>query len=110
MPRDAGTPAVLCAAWVYLLYLTSLNFTRCLAFQVLAARDPTKKGLPGKPALRLLRSLLCWNPACRPTAEAALRHAYFTVDLQKQEHYACPGGVKAGSWRGTGKLPPLGWC
>lgn len=77
------------------------------ACQVLAARDPTKKGLPSKPALRLLRSLLCWNPACRPSAEAALRHAYFAVDLPKQKDYVCR---KVESQHGNGGMAPQGWC
>ena len=78
--------------------------------QVLAAKDPTRKGLPSKPALRLLRSLLCWNPVCRPSAEAALRHAYFTVDLQKQQDYVCPEGTRDDPQLKSGDLPPIGWC
>ena len=43
----------------------------------LAARDPLGYGLPSVWALRLIRRLLSWNPADRPTAEEALGHAFF---------------------------------
>ena len=73
--------------------------------QVLAARDPTRRGLPSTVGLRLLRSLLSWNPAARPSAAEALRHAFFTVDLDKQSHFKCAA---------TERLPnmslPLAWC
>ena len=75
---------------------------------MLKAKDPAGRGLPSKMALRLLRSLLCWNPGCRPTAEAALRHAYFTVDLQGQDDHVCQAsGIHDG---GNAGLKPHGWC
>ena len=39
--------------------------------EVLKKRDPSGQGLPSVQALRLLMSLLHWNPAARPTAEQA---------------------------------------
>jgi len=73
---------------------------------VLADRDPTRRGLPSKPALRLLRSLLSWNPATRPSAADALRHAFFTVKLKDQAEHACTATAER-SKRG---LHPVGWC
>jgi serine/threonine protein kinase len=62
---------------------------------MLAQRSPAKRGLPVL-GVRLLRRLLHWNPASRPTAAAALRHAYFTTDFSAQRSYKCPDalGVK----------------
>ena len=74
--------------------------------QVLAARDPTRRGLPSKLALRLLRSLLAWNPVARPRASDALRHAYFTVELDKQAQHVCA----ATNERSERSQFPLGWC
>lgn len=39
--------------------------------EALKKRDPSGQGLPSVQALRLLMSLLHWNPAARPTAEQA---------------------------------------
>jgi serine/threonine protein kinase len=63
--------------------------------QMLTRRSPVKRGLPML-AVRLLRRLLHWNPASRPTAAAALRHAYFTLDLSAQRTYECPAGMAGG--------------
>jgi hypothetical protein len=54
--------------------------------QLIAARDPQGIGLEGGLALRLLQRLLAWDPAQRPTAAQALRHAYFTVVRQPHGH------------------------
>lgn len=49
--------------------------------RVLQSRDPTGQGPPGgRLGLRLVRSLLSWDPAARPTAAVALRHVVFAVD------------------------------
>ena len=39
--------------------------------EMLKQRDPSGKGLPSVQALRLLTSLLHWNPAARPTPQQA---------------------------------------
>ena len=40
-------------------------------------RDPLGQGLPGVWCLRLVRRLLHWNPASRPSSEEILQHAFF---------------------------------
>ena len=79
---------------------------QCDAFvQMLARRSPAKRGLPML-GVRLLRRLLHWNPTSRPSAAAALRHAYFTVDPGMQQTYRCPGGTASG--KDAEDLE--GWC
>ncbi|KAK9917046.1 hypothetical protein WJX75_000279 [Coccomyxa subellipsoidea] len=53
--------------------------------EMLKQRDPSGKGLPSVQALRLLTSLLHWNPAARPTPQQALRHAFFVLPLARQD-------------------------
>lgn len=62
---------------VALASLLSWECTEEALMAQLAARDPTGRGLPTVWALRLIRRLLSWNPADRPTAEEALGHAFF---------------------------------
>lgn len=57
--------------------------------EVIRRRDPTHQGLPNQVAVRLLLLLLHWNPAQRPTAAEALRHAYFVLPLQTNVTPAC---------------------
>lgn len=76
--------------------------------QMLAQRSPAKRGPASVLAVRLLRRLLHWNPAARPTAAAALRHAYFTVAHDAQRRYECPP-VAGGAGRADAQLP-TGWC
>ena len=57
--------------------------------EVIRKRDPTHQGLPNLAAVRLLLLLLHWNPAQRPTAAEALRHAYFVWPLQTDVTPAC---------------------
>lgn len=48
--------------------------------RVLRARDPTGQGPPGgRLCVGLLRAMLAWDPAARPSAAVALRHAVFSV-------------------------------
>ena len=68
--------------------------------QLLAQRSAAQQPPPSLLAVRLLRQLLHWNPAQRPTAAAALRHAYFTIPLAEQARYLC----------GAGGGTALGWC
>ena len=56
---------------------------------IIKQRDPTKQGLPNQAAVRLLLLLLHWNPANRPTAAEALRHAFFVLPLNSSLHSAC---------------------
>lgn len=46
-------------------------------FDLLKARDMHSVGISSKPALRLLMSLLAWNPYERTTAETALNSQIF---------------------------------
>jgi serine/threonine protein kinase len=55
----------------------SWQCTEDALFARLKARDPTGRGLHSRWALRLVRRLLSWDPGDRPSAERALRHAYF---------------------------------
>lgn len=73
-----------------------------MGLQLLAQRSAAQRPPPSLLAVRLLRRLLHWNPSARPTAAAALRHAYFTVPLAKQARHAC--AAKAGS------STAAGWC
>ncbi|DBA74684.1 TPA: hypothetical protein ACH3X2_009349 [Trebouxia sp. C0005] len=57
--------------------------------KVIQDRDPTHQGLPNQAAVRLLLSLLHWNPANRPTAAEALRHAFFALPLDSELTIAC---------------------
>jgi serine/threonine protein kinase len=57
--------------------------------KVIKDRDPTHQGLPNQAAVRLLLSLLHWNPANRPTAAEALRHAFFALPLDSELTIAC---------------------
>ncbi|KAL0037567.1 hypothetical protein WJX77_002920 [Trebouxia sp. C0004] len=57
--------------------------------KVIQDRDPTHQGLPNQAAVRLLLSLLHWNPANRPTAAEALRHAFFALPLDIELTIAC---------------------
>lgn len=66
----------------------------------LRARDPSGIGLQSVAGLRLLRSLLAWDPASRPSASQALNHAYFTAP--GGGHTAATSGAAAGSDVGTG--------
>jgi hypothetical protein len=43
--------------------------------EAVRGRDPSGRGLPSAHALRLLMSLLHWNPADRPTPSQACAHA-----------------------------------
>ena len=47
--------------------------------ELLEGRDPAGVGLPSVLAVRLLRAMLHWHAAQRPSAEEALRHAVFTL-------------------------------
>ncbi|KAK9827406.1 hypothetical protein WJX81_008695 [Elliptochloris bilobata] len=64
----------------------------------LRARDPAGRGLPSVPAVRLLRALLSWNPGARPTAEQALRHAYFMTPLAEQHGLSCAANRSLEGW------------
>ena len=66
---------------------------------VIKKRDPTNLGVPNQAAVRLLLSLLHWSPAQRPTAEEALRHAFFVLPLNSSLPALC---------RADRSL--LGWC
>ncbi len=57
--------------------------------KVIQDRDPTHQGLPNQAAVRLLLSLLHWNPANRPTAAEALRHAFFALPLDSELNIPC---------------------
>ena len=57
--------------------------------KVIQDRDPTHQGLPNQAAVRLLLSLLHWNPANRPTAAEALRHAFFALPLDSELTIPC---------------------
>jgi len=57
--------------------------------KVIKDRDPTHQGLPNQTAVRLLLSLLHWNPANRPTAAEALRHAFFALPPDSELTIAC---------------------
>lgn len=57
--------------------------------KVIQDRDPTHQGLPNQAAVRLLLSLLHWNPANRPTAAEALRHAFFVLPLDSELNIPC---------------------
>lgn len=74
--------------------------------QLLARRSAANRGPPSVLAVRLLRQLLHWNPAVRPPAAAALRHAYFTVDLDAQRTYVCPGDM----FNFDSSQHHAGWC
>ena len=56
--------------------LLSWECTEDALMAQLAARDPTGVGV-SRWALRLVRRMLSWDPADRPTAERALTHAFF---------------------------------
>mmetsp|Transcript_18856 Transcript_18856/g.47617 ORF Transcript_18856/g.47617 Transcript_18856/m.47617 type:complete len:368 (-) Transcript_18856:237-1340(-) len=70
--------------------------------ELLAARDPSGRGLPSVLAARLLRAMLQWNPAARPSAEEALRHAVFSSPLAPgdEELLECAARPRSAS----------GWC
>lgn len=70
--------------------------------QLLEQRSAVGRAPPSLLAVRLLRRLLHWNPAARPTAAAALRHAYFTVPLADQAHFVCGSLLDGGS--------DMHWC
>ena len=57
--------------------------------KVIQDRDPTHQGLPNQAAARLLLSLLHWNPANRPTAAEALKHAFFAFPLDSELTIPC---------------------
>ena len=66
--------------------------------EVIRRRDPTRQGLPNLAAVRLLLLLLHWNPAQRPTAAEALRHAYFALPLQTNVTAACSPNRSLVGW------------
>ena len=66
--------------------------------EVIRSRDPTHQGLPNLAAVRLLLLLLHWNPAQRPTAAEALRHAYFVLPLQTNVTPACSQNRSLVGW------------
>jgi serine/threonine protein kinase len=80
------------------------------AVQVLQQRDPVRRGLPSRLALRLLLRLLHWNPAARPSAADALRHAFFVVPLDAQHNYTCPADQRPADGGGADGPPLEGWC
>jgi len=55
-----------------------------------AAADPTGRGLESVHLLRLLRRMLAWEPAERPSAQRALLHAAFAASA-----FACADGREA---------------
>lgn len=61
-------------------FLASWDCSEEHLLHVFRRRDPLGQGLPGVWSLRLIRRLLHWNPASRPTAEEILQHAFFRVD------------------------------
>ncbi len=67
--------------------------------KVIQDRDPTHQGLPNQAAVRLLLSLLHWNPANRPTAAEALRHAFFALPLDSELNIPCHTDRNS-----------IGWC
>ena len=69
--------------------LASAGCTDEAVMEVIRRRDPTQQGLPNQAAVRLLLLLLHWNPAQRPTAAEALRHAYFVLPLHTNVTPAC---------------------
>lgn len=66
--------------------------------EVIRQRDPTHQGLPNQAAVRLLLLLLHWNPAQRPTAAEALRHAYFVLPLHSNVTLACSQDRNVVGW------------
>lgn len=66
--------------------------------EVIRQRDPTHQGLPNQAAVRLLLLLLHWNPAQRPTAAEALRHAYFVSPLRNNVTLACSQDRNMAGW------------
>ncbi len=62
LPADAGGEKSLPLPW---------SCTDQALLDVVKQRDPSGKGLPSVQALRLLMSLLHWNPASRPTPQQA---------------------------------------
>ena len=66
--------------------------------EVIRRRDPTHQGLPNLAAVRLLLLLLHWNPAQRPTAAEALRHAYFVLPLQTNVTPTCSENRSLTGW------------
>lgn len=64
-------------------------------------------GLDSVLALRLLQRLLFWDPAGRPSASEALRHAYFSVE---QAGGAAGGPEGQAGLLKCGKPGGDGWC
>lgn len=68
--------------------LLSWECTEDALMAQLAARDPTGVGV-SRWALRLVRRMLSWDPADRPTAERALTHAFFRGEDADGAGYTC---------------------
>ena len=68
--------------------LLSWECTEDALMAQLAARDPTGFGV-SRWALRLIRRMLSWDPADRPTAARALTHAFFRGEDADGAGYAC---------------------
>ena len=66
--------------------------------EVIRGRDPAHIGLPNQAAVRLLLMLLHWNPAQRPTAAEALRHAFFVMPLHTNITAACNQDRSLSGW------------
>lgn len=49
-------------------------------------------------AARLIKSVLCMNPADRPSAEACLQHAYFTTEAPASERVNLDDVVESHEW------------
>ncbi|KAI8471128.1 MAG: hypothetical protein J3K34DRAFT_468469 [Monoraphidium minutum] len=78
--------------------------------RLIASRDPTGRGLGGVLALRLLQRLLHWDPAQRPTAAQALRHAYFTSAAAEPGAEGGRSGAAGGGGGGGGSGGAAAGC
>ena len=86
------------SGWSHDTAPVSAGCTEEAVMEVIRKRDPTHQGLPNQAAVRLLLLLLHWNPAQRPTAAEAMRHAYFVLPLQANVTPACTQNRSLAGW------------